>query len=164
DQHINPIESSCHRGDKLRHVITKHLHCKHRILVIFVHQQLAHVAELTRDSAKTGFMIDQLIELLDRVTLGLEQVQYDTRIQISRAGSHHPPAGWRKSHGGIDRFSILNCAQAAAISQMSNYQLCWKLGAQSLHDELVGKPVEAIPPETLLPEFIGKGQTGGVPR
>src|SRR5690242_4973336 len=105
-------------------------------------------------------MIEQGFQLAGRVSF-VDQMEQHAWIKIARPGSHHETAGWGQTHAGVDRYTILQRRHAGAIAQVRDDGAAPNLPSQFAHNIFVGKTMEAVALDSLLPEFTWQSKAPG---
>src|ERR1017187_7559410 len=91
-------------------------------------------------------MVEQSFQFIGTQFRIPQKIEDDARIEIAGARPHGDAAGWSQTHGGVDRYSIAQCAEARSVSQMRKDGSPWKVRAEVMHQGLVRNTVEAVAP------------------
>src|SRR5690606_4588277 len=112
---------------------------------IFTLLQIAHVPGYAGHAEQAGVLIKQVLQLVRRHAVMLQEVKEDARIDGSATCSHDKPVQRGKSHGGVKAMAMPHSAQARAIAEMGNHSalIRFSLLRQIRRDILVGKAMEA---------------------
>src|SRR6266581_5147945 len=89
-------------------------------------------------------MIEQIFKLVGAELFCAHQKEEDARVEVSGARIHRDAAGRGKTHGGVDRHSIANSAEARSITEVREDGSFRKLRAEMMHERLIGKTVETV--------------------
>src|ERR1022692_2544938 len=95
-------------------------------------------------------MVEQTFQFIGTQFRIPQKIEDDARIEIAGARPHGDAAGWSQTHGGVDRYSIAQCAEARSVSQMRKDGSPWKVRAEVMHQGLVRNPVEAVAPHRVI--------------
>jgi len=94
------------------------------------------VALAGRESKEAAVMIKQIFKLVGAELLRAKEIEQDARVEIAGTGTHQDPAGGSEAHGGVDRYSIANSAEACSVTEMREDGSFGKLGAEVMHERL----------------------------
>ena len=103
-------------------------------------------------------MIEHLFQLVDVEFLCAQQVQQDSGIEITTASPHGYASSGRKPHGGVDRYSVTDGAQAGPISEVGKYGSFGKMRTEMVNQRFVGESVKTIASNSCFEVALGDGK------
>ena len=102
--------------------------------------------------------MEQLFELARVITLLIHKVEQYPGIEIPAPRAHHESAKGGKPHGGVAGPSILQCRHAGPVAKVGDDHSSLQDLFQGAHDIFIGKAVETVTVNPLMPEAPYNGQ------
>src|SRR5271165_1822040 len=158
NKRIDRRERSRQTEDRTGQSITEHLNCQASPFVPFTCRadDQTHIPTDSGNSEETASMgQDFLGNILERVLFLLLQIEMETRVDVTAAGSHYQSFQRRKSHGGINTSTIADRRCAAPISKMRRNKLSLVEGLTNQFrrlrsDKMMARTVKSIPADPIL--------------
>ena len=112
-------------------------------------QQVAEVGAGLRDAEQAGFVVDQVVELVDRHPLGPHQEPDQPGVEVAGARAHDQPGGRGEAHRRVDAAAVADRRQARPRTEVGEDDAApgrVRAGdpGQLLHQVGVGEAVEAV--------------------
>src|ERR1700689_2321149 len=114
DEKIHAAEEGNIRADYLAHGNSKNVQREGCAWVIGAGAlfQPLYITLAARESEEAAPMIEQIFQFVDAELLIAQEVEENSRIEITRARAHRDASGGSESHGGVDRYPIAKSAKA----------------------------------------------------
>ena len=112
-------------------------------------EKVAKVGAGLRDAEQAGFVIDEVMELVNRQPPGPHQVANQAGIDIAAARAHHQPRGRSEAHRRVDASAFADRRKArpgTEVGKDDSTSGCLRAAdpGQFLHHVGVGKAMEAV--------------------
>ena len=96
-------------------------------------RQGAHVVRKSGEAEQTGFLVYELVEAVDIVTVLLADEEEHCRVDASGAGAHDEALERGEAHGGINALAVQNGGAAGTVTEVSgNEAAVFRLFAENL--------------------------------
>jgi len=96
-------------------------------------RQGAHVVAESREAEQAGFLVYELVEAVDVVTVLLADEEEDGRVKGARTRAHDKAVERGETHGGVGALTVQNGGAAGAVTEVSgNEAAVFRLLAQNL--------------------------------
>ena len=118
-------------------------------------RQSTHVVAEAREAEQTGFLVDELVEAVDIVTVLLADEEEDCRVEATGAGTHDKAVQRGEAHGGVGAFAVQNGGAAGTVTEVSGNEaavfriLAQNLGGFGSHEAVAGA-VETVTANGIL--------------
>ncbi len=89
-------------------------------------------------------MVEQIFKLVGAELFIAQEIDKDARIKIAGACAHRDAAGGCEAHGGVDRYSVAQSAQAGSITEVREDDSFGKLLTEVMNERFIGEAVETI--------------------
>src|ERR1700756_2330300 len=108
--------------------------------------QRLYVTLAGRKSEEAALMVEQIFNLVGVQLLVAHEIEEDARIKITRARTHRDAARGSETHGGVDRYTVANSAEARSVTEVREDGSFWKPHADMMHERLIRETVETVAP------------------
>ena len=96
-------------------------------------RQGAHVVRKSGEAEQAGFLVHELVEAVDIVTVLLADEEEDGRVKGAGAGAHDEAFQRGEAHGGVNALAIQNGGAAGTVTEVSgNEAAVFRLFAENL--------------------------------
>ena len=96
-------------------------------------RQGAHVVRESGEAEQARFLVHELVETVDIVTVLLADEEEDGRVKGAGAGAHDEALERGEAHGGVNALAVQNGGAAGTVTEMSsNEAAVFRLLAENL--------------------------------
>ena len=122
DDHVDVAKFAIIHANVIRHALAIHFDCEgganvSSFIGLF---DIASIIGNAADSDESGLVIEDLIDFIRRFSGARHQVRHDGGVDVARSCSHHDAGQRGQAHGSRDTFSVLDCADRGAASDVES--------------------------------------------
>jgi len=138
DDGVNARESHGDAADFAGEAVAEDVESDLSLLVAFACslRQGAHVVRKSREAEQAGFLVHEVVELIDGAVFFavlLSDVEEDGRVEATGTGAHDKAFERGEAHGGIDALAVQDGGAAGAVAEVSRDEAgFFGLGAEYL--------------------------------
>ena len=126
-------------------------------VLVFVVDALAQRTEVVnaRNTLHTGLFVEQVVNLIHAHARLANEVEDDTRVNVTGTGTHSQTGQRGQAHRGIDGAAIADGRSRSTVAQVKSdlvgvHRVAAQKGRHLLGDELVRGAVEAVATDIVL--------------
>ena len=133
-------------------------------------RQGAHVVRKTGEAEQAGFLVDELVEAVDIVTVLLADEEEDCRVEATGAGTHDQAFERGEAHGGVGALAVQDGGAAGAVAEVSGNEagifglLAEDTASFGSHETVAGAVGAVTADAVFFVELIGNAVEVGLAR